>query len=92
MAQPLRAFHISGDQFAELQALPDALPPTGYLWIVSSRSAFEAAIAEIDRALARTTIAPLTTNLSFLRKVLASDEFRAGNYDTKFAEVLAKRS
>ena len=51
----------------------------------------EAAIAELDRALAGTTIAPATTNLSFLRKVLASDEFRAGKYDTKFAEVLAKR-
>jgi len=51
----------------------------------------EGAIAELDRALAGTTIAPATTNLSFLRKVLASDEFRAGTYDTKFAEVLAKR-
>jgi acetyl-CoA carboxylase biotin carboxylase subunit/3-methylcrotonyl-CoA carboxylase alpha subunit len=50
-----------------------------------------AAIAELDRALAGTTIAPCTTNLSFLRKVLASEEFRAGAYDTKFAEILAKR-
>jgi acetyl-CoA carboxylase biotin carboxylase subunit/3-methylcrotonyl-CoA carboxylase alpha subunit len=51
----------------------------------------DAAIAELDRALAGTTLAPATTNLSFLRKVLASEEFRAGRYDTKFAEVLAKR-
>ena len=51
----------------------------------------EAAIAELDRALEGTTLAPATTNLSFLRKVLASEEFRAGRYDTKFAEVLAKR-
>jgi acetyl-CoA carboxylase biotin carboxylase subunit/3-methylcrotonyl-CoA carboxylase alpha subunit len=51
----------------------------------------DAAIAELDRALAGTTLAPATTNLSFLRKVLASEEFRAGTYDTKFAEVLAKR-
>jgi acetyl-CoA carboxylase biotin carboxylase subunit/3-methylcrotonyl-CoA carboxylase alpha subunit len=50
-----------------------------------------AAIAELDRALAGTTIAPATTNLSFLRKVLTSDEFGAGAYDTKFAEILAKR-
>ena len=50
-----------------------------------------AAIAELDRALAGTTIAPLTTNLSFLRKVLASEEFVRAEYDTKFAEVLAKR-
>jgi acetyl-CoA carboxylase biotin carboxylase subunit/3-methylcrotonyl-CoA carboxylase alpha subunit len=51
----------------------------------------EAAIAELDRAIAGTTLAPCVTNLPFLRKVLASDEFRAGAYDTKFAEVLAKR-
>jgi acetyl/propionyl-CoA carboxylase alpha subunit len=51
----------------------------------------DAAIAELDRALEGTTLAPATTNLSFLRKVLASEEFRAGRYDTKFAEVLAKR-
>ncbi|MBL8612966.1 MAG: ATP-grasp domain-containing protein [Myxococcales bacterium] len=50
-----------------------------------------AAIAELDRALAGTTIAPCTTNVAFLRKVLASEEFAAGRYDTKFAEVLAKR-
>jgi acetyl/propionyl-CoA carboxylase alpha subunit len=49
------------------------------------------AIAELDRALAGTTIAPCTTNLTFLRKVLASEEFVAGRYDTKFAEILAKR-
>ncbi len=51
----------------------------------------EKAIAELDRALAGTTIAPCVTNLSFLRKVLASDELKAGEYDTKFAEILAKR-
>jgi acetyl/propionyl-CoA carboxylase alpha subunit len=50
-----------------------------------------AAIGELDRALAATTIAPCVTNLSFLRKVLASEEFVLAKYDTKFAEVLAKR-
>jgi acetyl/propionyl-CoA carboxylase alpha subunit len=59
--------------------------------VVSWGETREAAIAELDRALAGTTLAPATTNLSFLRKVLASEEFRAGQYDTKFAEVLAKR-
>jgi acetyl/propionyl-CoA carboxylase alpha subunit len=49
------------------------------------------AIGELDRALEGTKIAPATTNLSFLRKVLASEEFRTANYDTKFAEILAKR-
>ena len=52
----------------------------------------DAAIAELDRALAGTTVAPCTTNLAFLRKVLASEEFRAGRYDTKLAEALAKRA
>jgi acetyl-CoA carboxylase biotin carboxylase subunit/3-methylcrotonyl-CoA carboxylase alpha subunit len=51
----------------------------------------EASIRELDLALAGTRIAPCVTNLAFLRRVLASDEFRAGLYDTKFAEVLAKR-
>jgi acetyl-CoA carboxylase biotin carboxylase subunit/3-methylcrotonyl-CoA carboxylase alpha subunit len=51
----------------------------------------QAAIAELDQALATTTVAPCTTNLGFLRKLLASDEFQEGQYDTKFAEVLAKR-
>jgi acetyl-CoA carboxylase biotin carboxylase subunit/3-methylcrotonyl-CoA carboxylase alpha subunit len=50
------------------------------------------AIATLDAALAGTTIAPCVTNLSFLRKLLASDEFKAAEYDTKFAEVLAKRA
>jgi acetyl-CoA carboxylase biotin carboxylase subunit/3-methylcrotonyl-CoA carboxylase alpha subunit len=51
----------------------------------------DGAIAELDRALAGTTIAPCVTNLAFLRKLLACDEFRAGAYDTKLAEALAKR-
>jgi acetyl-CoA carboxylase biotin carboxylase subunit/3-methylcrotonyl-CoA carboxylase alpha subunit len=51
----------------------------------------EAAMNELDAALAGTTIAPCTTNVAFLRQVLASPEFRAGSYDTRFAEVLARR-
>jgi acetyl/propionyl-CoA carboxylase alpha subunit len=51
-----------------------------------------AALDELDRALAGTTIAPCTTNLTFLRRVLADPEFRAGRYDTAFAQVLAKRA
>jgi acetyl-CoA carboxylase biotin carboxylase subunit/3-methylcrotonyl-CoA carboxylase alpha subunit len=52
----------------------------------------DAAIAELDAALAGTTIAPCTTNLAFLRKTLASDEFKSGRYDTGTAEIIAKRS
>ena len=49
-----------------------------------------AATAELDRALAGTRIAPCVTNLEFLRKLLATSEFREGRYDTKFAEAFAK--
>jgi acetyl-CoA carboxylase biotin carboxylase subunit/3-methylcrotonyl-CoA carboxylase alpha subunit len=51
----------------------------------------DGALDELDRALAGTTIAPCTTNLSLLRRVLADGAFRAGHYDTKFAEALAKK-
>ncbi len=51
----------------------------------------DAALDGLDRALAGTTIAPCTTNIPFLRKALASPEFRAGRYDTSFAQALAKR-
>jgi acetyl-CoA carboxylase biotin carboxylase subunit/3-methylcrotonyl-CoA carboxylase alpha subunit len=50
------------------------------------------ALDELDRALGGTTLGPCTTNIPFLRKVLADAEFRAGRYDTKFAELLAKRA
>jgi acetyl/propionyl-CoA carboxylase alpha subunit len=42
----------------------------------------------LDRVLAETTIAPLTTNLEFLRQVLNDESFRAGQYDTSFIERL----
>jgi len=59
MPQPLRAFHIFGDQFVELETLPAALPATGYLWIGTSRSAFETAIGEIQSNLLAWTGAQL---------------------------------
>jgi acetyl/propionyl-CoA carboxylase alpha subunit len=51
-----------------------------------------AAIDELARALERTTIAPCTTNVAFLRALLAAPEFVAGAYDTRFAEAFAKRT
>lgn len=50
------------------------------------------ALLMLDRVLAESLIAPLTTNLSFLRDILASESFRAGQYDTSFvARLLAER-
>ncbi len=51
----------------------------------------EKAIAELDGALAGTKISPLVTNIAFVRKVLATEEFRSARYDTTSAEVIAKR-
>jgi acetyl-CoA carboxylase biotin carboxylase subunit/3-methylcrotonyl-CoA carboxylase alpha subunit len=51
-----------------------------------------AALDGLDRALGATTIAPVTTNVGFVRRVLGDAEFRAGRYDTSFAEALAKRA
>ncbi|HEY3500789.1 MAG TPA: biotin carboxylase N-terminal domain-containing protein [Polyangiaceae bacterium] len=53
------------------------------------------AIDRLDAALAKTELAlvgpkgPRRTNLEFVRKVLASDEFRRGEYDTGLAATLA---
>ena len=46
------------------------------------------AILTLDRVLAETEIEPLVTNLDFLRRVLASESFRAGQYDTDFVQRL----
>jgi acetyl/propionyl-CoA carboxylase alpha subunit len=49
------------------------------------------AIARLGDALAGVEVAPLVTNLAFLKAVLRSEEFAAGAYDTTFAEAFAKR-
>jgi acetyl/propionyl-CoA carboxylase alpha subunit len=55
-----------------------------------------AAIERLDRALESTVLelegpkGPRSTNLGFLRQVLASERFRMGAYDTGLAEVLAR--
>ncbi|MBK9258743.1 MAG: ATP-grasp domain-containing protein [Polyangiaceae bacterium] len=55
------------------------------------------AIARLDAALGQTTlelvgaVGPAATNLQFLRRVLATEAFATGNYDTNFAEALAKQ-
>jgi Mg2+ and Co2+ transporter CorA len=51
----MRIFHIFGDQFNELEALPEALPEPGYLWVGSARREFEVNVAEVQAALQRWT-------------------------------------
>jgi magnesium transporter len=59
MPQSVRSFHIVGDQFTELEALAEALPPTGYLWVATTRAAFEAALPEVQGKLQAWTGAQL---------------------------------
>jgi len=55
----MRVFHVQGDQFTELPALPDAAPATGYLWIGIARAQFELQNAAVQAALQRWTGSPL---------------------------------
>jgi acetyl/propionyl-CoA carboxylase alpha subunit len=59
--------------------------------VVAWAESRDEALDALDAALAGTTIAPCTTNVGFVRRVLANEAFRAGRYDTHFAEALAKR-
>jgi len=51
----MRIFHVCGEQFEELQALPEALPAVGYLWVASARREFELQLADVQAALQRWT-------------------------------------
>jgi Mg2+ and Co2+ transporter CorA len=44
----MRVFHVSADQFVELDALPTHLPSGGFLWIASARREFEVQVAVIQ--------------------------------------------
>ena len=51
----MRVFHIHAEQFTELDALPEALPAAGLLWIGSERSEFAEGVAQLQAALLRWT-------------------------------------
>ena len=51
----MRLFHVSGEQFTELAALPEALPPSGYLWIGAARREFEVNVGLLQGRLAQWT-------------------------------------
>ena len=46
----MRDFHVSADQFKELDATPDTLPATGFLWLASGRREFEVNTPELQLA------------------------------------------
>ena len=51
----MQVFHIQGDQFTELQGLPEELPATGYFWVSSARREFEVGVATVQAAVQRWT-------------------------------------
>ena len=55
----MRIFHIQGDQFTELSALPEAVPGSGYLWVGIARGEFEPQVGKLQAALQRWAGAPL---------------------------------
>lgn len=44
----MRIFHVAPDRFTELEALPERLPATGFLWIGSARREFEVRQKELQ--------------------------------------------
>jgi acetyl/propionyl-CoA carboxylase alpha subunit len=50
-----------------------------------------AALLLLDRVLAESAVVPLVTNAPLLRKVLAHESFRAGQYDVSFLDQLIKK-
>jgi len=47
----MRVFHISAEQFVELDAMPAALPASGFLWVGSGRREFELGVVDIQNHL-----------------------------------------
>lgn len=51
----MRIFHVQGERFVELDGLPAALPPEGYLWLGCARESLAPRIAEVQTSLQRWT-------------------------------------
>lgn len=51
----MRVFHVSGEQFSELDGLPETLPASGYLWVGTARREFEVQVAALQARLAAWT-------------------------------------
>ncbi|HEX6707953.1 MAG TPA: magnesium transporter CorA family protein [Albitalea sp.] len=49
----MHVFQVGAEQFGELDALPEALPTSGYLWIATTRREFEVQVAALQAALHR---------------------------------------
>jgi magnesium transporter len=55
----MRIFHVSPERFSELDALPESLPASGFLWLGTTRREFELQVGEIQERLQRWAGSPL---------------------------------
>lgn len=55
----MRVFHIHGEQFTELPALPPELPPEGFVWIGSERQDLASRVIELQQRLQHWGCGPL---------------------------------
>ena len=55
----MHVFHVAAEAFAEREGLPETLPPTGWLWIATTRREFEVQTGTLQSALQRWTGAAL---------------------------------
>jgi magnesium transporter len=51
----MRVFHVHGDRFTELPAMPEVLPEAGFIWLGASRRTFEVNASQVQAALQRWT-------------------------------------
>ena len=84
----MRIFHIAGDQFTELDSLPEALPPTGYLWVGSARAEFAEKIAAVQASLQRWTAGQL---VDLHISDLLNDQLPSHFDDTSWYDLLVFR-
>jgi len=84
----MRVFHIAGDQFSELSALPDALPSGGYLWIGTARAEFAEKTGWLQLALQRWTGGQL---VDLHISDLLNDQLPSHFDDTSWYELLVFR-
>jgi acetyl/propionyl-CoA carboxylase alpha subunit len=59
--------------------------------VISYAPTRHAAMLLLDRVLAESALTPLATNATLLRRLLAHESFRAGQYDTTFYEQVSRK-
>lgn len=87
---PIDFLWLPGGPFVRVESaiLPGTVIPLEYDPMIAKICAWgrnrAEAMARMDRALSETVVAGSITNIGFLRRVLANQKYRSGDYTTKF--------